>query len=78
MGSQNLLALTSKRAEVSECLRLLEGRSGGRNRLAVSQLLARLRHKADWLDKRIQLELEQSDPAETSAIADLTQNRDAA
>jgi hypothetical protein len=78
MGSQSLLALTSKRAEVSECMRLLEGRSGSRNRLAVTQLLARLRDKADWLDKRIQLELEQSDPAETSATPDLTQNRDAA
>lgn len=78
MASQNLLALTSKRAEVSECMRLLEGRSGSRNRLAVSQLLARMRDKARWLDKRIQLELEQSDPAETSATPDLTQNRDAA
>ena len=78
MGSQNLLALTSKRAEVSECMRLLEGRSGSRNRLAVTQLLARLRQKADWLDKRIQLERERSDPAGTSATADFTQSRDAA
>jgi hypothetical protein len=78
MGSQNLLALTSKRAEVSECIRLLEERSGARSGLAVARLLARLRQKGEWLDRRIQLELEQTDPAKTAAFTDLSRNRDAA
>ena len=64
MGSQSLLALTSRRAEVSECIRLLEGRSRERSGLAVNQLIERLRRKADWLDRRIDLESLQSDPTE--------------
>ena len=72
MGSQRLLAITSKREELSECLRLLEGRSGPRRGLAVTQLLDGLRRKVDWLDKLIDLELQQSDPLETPAPFDNT------
>jgi hypothetical protein len=65
MGSQRFLAMTSKREELLECVRLLEGRSGPRRGLAVTQLLDGLRRKVEWLDKLIGLELQQSDPLET-------------
>jgi hypothetical protein len=69
MGSQSLLALTSKRAEVSECIRLLEARPRAHGGIALNQLVERLRRKADWLDMRIALELQESDPIETPAPA---------
>jgi hypothetical protein len=47
MGSQSLLALTSKRAEISECIRLLEARPGAHVGKALNQLVERLRRKAD-------------------------------
>ena len=73
MGSQRLLAMTSKREELLECVRLLDGRSGPRRGLAVTQLLDGLRRKLDWLDKLIDLELQQSDPLEAPATFDSTQ-----
>jgi hypothetical protein len=69
MGSHSLLALTSKRAEISECIRLLEARPRAHGDIALNQLVERLRRKADWLDKRIDLELRQSDSLETRATA---------
>ena len=69
MGSQSLLALTLKRAEISECIRLLEARPRPRGGIALNQLVERLRRKADWLDMRIALELQESDPIETPAPA---------
>jgi hypothetical protein len=74
MGSQSLLALTSKRAEISECIRLLEARPRAGSGIALNQLIERLRRKADWLDKRIDLELRQSDPPETWATKIGTHN----
>jgi hypothetical protein len=47
MGSQSLLALTSKRAEISECIRLLEARPRARSGIALNQLIEHLRRKAD-------------------------------
>jgi hypothetical protein len=67
MGSQRLLLLTSKRAEILECIRLLEARPRLHRGIALAQLIERLRRKADWLEKRIDLELLQSDPFETRA-----------
>ena len=67
MGSQSLLLLTSKRAEILESIRLLEARPRLHRGTAVDQLVERLRRKADWLEKRLDLELLQSDPLETRA-----------
>jgi hypothetical protein len=78
MESQILLALTSKRAEISEGIRLLEGRSRDRSNLAVNHLIEQLRHKAERLDKRIDLELRQSGPVKTPGIADTENARHAA
>ncbi len=64
MGSQSLLALTSRFAEIAQCIRLLEARPAARANLATNQFLERLRRKADWLDKRIDAELGESDPLE--------------
>ena len=50
MGSHSLLAMTSKRAEIAECIRLLEVRSRQRSGLAVSQLIESLRRRADRLE----------------------------
>ncbi len=65
MGSQSLLLLTSKRAEILECIRLLEARPRLHRGVVLDQLIESLRRKADWLDKRIDLEMLQSDPLET-------------
>jgi hypothetical protein len=77
MASQSILAMASKRAEISECIRLLEVRAGQRNGLAVHQLIESLRRRADWLDSRIELEL-QSDPAEQARIAKMRSAQGAA
>jgi hypothetical protein len=69
MGSNSLPALTSKRAEISECIQLLEARPRAHGGIALNQLVERLRRKADWLDKRIDLELRQSDSLETRTTA---------
>ena len=68
MASQSILAMASKRAEISECIRLLEVRAGQRSGLAVHQLIESLRRRADWLDSRIELEL-RSDSASDPRIA---------
>ena len=43
MGSQKLLAPTSRRAEISQCIRLLEARTSVRGDLAANQRLESLR-----------------------------------
>ena len=53
MGSQSLLLLTSKRAKILECIRLLESRPRLRRGIALDQLIERLGRKADWLEKRL-------------------------
>ena len=78
MASQSILAMASKRAEISECIRLLEVRARLRNGLAVHQLIESLRRRADWLDSRIDLELQLSDPAEQARIAKIRSAQDAA
>jgi hypothetical protein len=78
MGSQSLLAMTSKRAEITECIRLLGVRSRQRSGLAVNQLIESLRRRADWLDSRIDMELQESDAAERSRIAKIRSAQDAA
>lgn len=69
MGSQSLLALTSRRAEISQCIRLLEARPSAPADPAATQFLEGLRRKADWLDKRIDAELRESDPLERPRVA---------
>jgi hypothetical protein len=78
MGSQSLLALSSRRAEISACIRLLETRPSGRGSRALSQLIEGLRRKAEWLDKRIGLELQESDPLEQSRVAKIERENHAA
>ena len=56
MESQTLPALIAKRDEIREAIRLLEARPPSRGELAVKHLIERLRLKAEWLDKRIQME----------------------
>jgi hypothetical protein len=70
MGAQRILALRSKRAEISECIRILGDRSTStRGSLALNRLLERLRQKLEWLDKCIDLEQQQSDPISWPAVA---------
>jgi hypothetical protein len=78
VASQSSLAMASKRAQISECIRLLEVRARQRSGLAVHQLIESLRRRADWLDSRIDLELHQSDPEEQTRIAKLRSAQDAA
>lgn len=78
MESQNLLALRSKRAEISECIRLLEARPPARTGLAFTRLIERIRMKAEWLDKRIDLELHQVERLRVSTDAKLSQTDNAA
>lgn len=78
MESQNLLALRSKRAEISECMRILEARPPARAGLAFTRVIERLRLKADWLDKRIELESQQGDRLRASTGAKLPQTGNAA
>jgi hypothetical protein len=69
MGAQRILALTSKRTEIMEAIRLLEMRSQSRGGLAINRLLDSLRLKIEWLDKCIDLERQQSDPVVGSVPA---------
>lgn len=78
MGSQNLLALTSRRAQISECLQMLEARPPVRGGAATQQLLRGLRNKLEWLDQRIGLELQESDPQEQPGETKLGQDSHAA
>jgi hypothetical protein len=74
MESQNLLALRSKRAEISECIRLVEARPPARAGLARTLLIERLRLKAEWLDKRLELESQQPDRFRASTGARASAN----
>jgi predicted metal-dependent hydrolase len=70
MGAQRILALTSKRAEISECIRILRDKpSSSRGSPSLNQLLERLQQKLEWLDKCIDLEQQQSDPISWTAVA---------
>ena len=59
MESQTLAALIAKRDEIREAIFLLEARPPARAGLAFTRLIERLRMKAEWLDKTIDLELQQ-------------------
>jgi hypothetical protein len=78
MGSQNLLALTSRREQISECIQMLEARPAVRGGAATKHLLKELQTKLEWLDKRIDLELQESDPQEQPGITKLAQGTHAA
>lgn len=56
MESQSLHAMTAKRSQIADAIRLLEDRDASRGGLAVKSLIERLRLKAEWLDKRIEME----------------------
>jgi hypothetical protein len=77
MQSQTLLAMTLKRAEISECIPLLEVRSRQRRGLAINRLIESLHRRGDWLDRRIEMELKEADPAERSRIAKILSAQDA-
>jgi hypothetical protein len=63
MGSQNVLQLTARRAEILDHLGRLESRADQRHgRYAMKSAIARLRYEADQLDKRIDLELQVLEP----------------
>jgi hypothetical protein len=78
VASQRILVMKSKRAEIAECIRLLEARARHRNGLAVRQLIESLRRRGDWLDRRIDLELQLSDSAEQVRIDEIRAAKDAA
>jgi hypothetical protein len=79
MGSQRLLVLTSKRTEISECLRLLEPRNSSvRESISLNALILHLKSKADQLDKRIHLELQESDPLDAPLTSRVIRRIDAA
>lgn len=56
MESQDLPAMIAERDKFREAIRLLEARPLSRGELAVKQLIERLRLRAEWLDKRIEME----------------------
>jgi hypothetical protein len=56
MESQTQSALIAKRDQIRVAINLLEARPPSRRELAVKHLIERLRLKAEWLDKRIQME----------------------
>lgn len=73
MGSQTLLTLTARRAEIAQCLRLLESRHvQGRGCHSVTSAVGQLRLEADRLDRRIDLELQKSDPLEPPLTANIS------
>jgi hypothetical protein len=57
MESQNLPALIAKRDEFRKGIRLLEARPPAGGELAAKRLIARLRLRVEWLDKRIEMEM---------------------
>lgn len=69
MGAQRILALTSKRTEVMECIRRLESRQSSGRGSPHSRLLEGLLFKLEWLNKCIDLEQRQSDPVDESPLA---------
>jgi hypothetical protein len=76
--SQSLLTLTAKREDISGCIRLLEGRRQSPAGPAVRRLIDRLRLKAEWLDARIELELQQSDPVDAFTVEEMPRSSNAA
>ena len=56
MESQNLRTLVAKRDEITAAIRLIEVRPSSRGGLAAKELIKRLSLKAEWLNKRIQIE----------------------
>jgi hypothetical protein len=63
MESQTLSALIAKRDQIRQAINLLEARPSSRRELAVNHLIQRLLLKAEWLDKRIQMESTRADNA---------------
>ncbi len=78
MASQMLPALKARRAEISEGIRVLEARSPARSSLAVSRLIDRLQLRAEWLDKRIELEMRQADSLQSPALVEFPRSTNAA
>lgn len=78
VASENLHTMISKRAEIFECIRLLEVRARQRSGLAINQLIESLRRRVDWLDGRIDIELQQFGPTERARIAKIRSAQDAA
>lgn len=68
MGAQNVLALTAKRTEFLECIRLLEAKPVSSRSIEDDRLMERLRLKLEWLNKSIELEQQQSEPITESAV----------
>jgi hypothetical protein len=56
MESQNLLAMIAKRDDFRKAIRLLETRPPSGGELAAKRLIERLRVRAEWLDKHIEME----------------------
>lgn len=56
MESQTLSALIAKRDQIRQAINLLKAKPPSRGGLAAKHLIERLRRKAEWLDKRIQME----------------------
>jgi hypothetical protein len=56
MDSQTFRVLIAKRDEIFAAIRLLEARPASRDSLAAKLLIERLRLKAEWLNKRIEME----------------------
>lgn len=55
MESQYLHAMLAKRDEFRKGIRLLEARPPSGSELAAKRLIERLRLRAEWLDKRIEM-----------------------
>jgi hypothetical protein len=56
----------------------LEGRRQSPAGPAVRRLIDRLRLKAEWLDARIELELQQSDPVDAFTVEEMPRSSNAA
>lgn len=57
MDSQNLYAMIAKRDEFRQGIRLLEARPPSVSEFAAKRLIERLRLRAEWLEKRIEMEM---------------------
>lgn len=74
MGAQNVLALTAKRTEFLECLRLLEAKPASNRSIEDDRLMERLHLKVEWLNKSIELEQQQSEPIIESAVRKISRS----
>lgn len=63
MESQILSALIAQRDQIRQAISLLEARPPSRRELAAKHLIERLRLRAEWLDKRIQMASTRADNA---------------